>query len=76
MQLPGKRILVFTSEIVSWIQERGPNRIYNFNAGVELLEIDSINEQKICEYDLRGWHRRQIAAYALHKEYFARRLSP
>lgn len=73
--LPGKKMPVFTTGIVTWIQERGQNRIYNFNAGVELLEIDSLNSQKISEYDLGRWHLRQIADCALHKGYFARRLS-
>ncbi|MCK4994964.1 MAG: PilZ domain-containing protein [Candidatus Omnitrophica bacterium] len=75
IQLPGKKMPIFTTGVVTWLQERGQNRIYNFNAGIELLEIDSIHEQKISEYDLGHWHIRQIADYALHKGYFARRLS-
>ncbi len=73
--LQDKKMPIFTTGKVAWIRERGQNRIYNFDAGVQLLEIDSLKEQKISEYDLGNWHIRQIADYALHKGYFAKRLS-
>ncbi len=71
----GRKMPIFTTGKVAWIRERGQNRIYNFDAGIQLLEIDSLNEQKISEYDLGNWHIRQIADYALHKGCFAKRLS-
>ena len=72
---PGKKMPIFTTGKVAWIRERGQDRIYNFDAGIQLLEIDSLNDQKISEYNLGNWHMRQIANYALHKGYFTKRLS-
>ncbi len=72
---PGKSMPVFTTGRVAWIRQRGQNCVYNFDAGVQLLEMDSLKEQKIEEYDLGCWHIRRIADYALRKGYFTKRLS-
>jgi len=62
-----KSMPVFSRGKVIWLRERKKDSMYNFDAGIQLLDENSLNTQQPSEYDFGSWHLKQIAAYALHR---------
>lgn len=67
-----KNMPLFATGKVVWLRERKKDSMYNFDAGIQLLEEGSLNRQQPSEYDFGNWHIKQIAAYARHRGYLAK----
>ncbi len=64
---------VFTTGKVVWVREKNKPVTFGYDAGVELMETDSLDKQKISECDIGSWHMRHIADYALQRGYLAKK---
>lgn len=63
---------VFTTGKVMWIKAKDRDLTYSFDAGIHLIEEDSINKQRAAEYDCDNWHIRQVADFARQCGYLAK----
>ena len=63
---------VFATGKVIWVTAKNQDLTYDFDAGIHLLEQDSINKQKASEYDFDDWHIKQVAEFAKQRGYLAK----
>ncbi|MFH1061595.1 MAG: PilZ domain-containing protein [Candidatus Omnitrophota bacterium] len=63
---------IFATGKVMWVRAKNQDLTYDFDAGIHLLEQDSINKQKASEYDFDNWHIKQVAEFAKQRGYLAK----
>jgi hypothetical protein len=72
VRYPEQTMPVFTTGKVMWLKPKNQDATYGFDAGIHLVEQDSLNKQKAIEYDFDKWHIKQVAEFAQQKGYLAK----